>query len=55
MLPAHKDAGTRLAHMKPAGVGIVFQREDAHDHQGLVVCFICVLHVLRGVSGYMHV
>eukprot|EP00277_Geminigera_cryophila_P008474 CAMPEP_0179406542 /NCGR_PEP_ID=MMETSP0799-20121207/951_1 /TAXON_ID=46947 /ORGANISM="Geminigera cryophila, Strain CCMP2564" /LENGTH=153 /DNA_ID=CAMNT_0021177615 /DNA_START=144 /DNA_END=605 /DNA_ORIENTATION=- len=37
MLPAHKDAGTRLAHMKPAGVGIVFQREDAHDHQGLVV------------------
>jgi hypothetical protein len=32
----------RLA-LKPAGVGIVFQREDSDDHQGLVVREIIAL------------
>ena len=52
--------------MKPAGEGIVLQREDAHGHQGLAVGFIhyvlvsrlcsctsCVLLVLCVVSVYM--
>ena len=30
-------------NMKPAGVGIVFQREETLDHNGLVVRAVCAL------------
>ena len=33
-------------NMKPTGVCMVFQLEDAHEHQEVVVCFIRVLQVL---------